>query len=133
MLRSAENREYANDREYVFALASEMRHEYKCILDRGHILQLDAPDLAMERTLMFQHQELSEFLERVEMHVEALNTAIEGLPSDQSVFMSAGATGMAHTSTTSRSPQFCLWSTRQTSAPSACRSAGIVINTTTRR
>lgn len=83
MLRNTNNAAYATDRDYVFALAEEMRKEYECILSRGHILQLDAPDLAMERTLMFQDRPLSDFLARVEMHVDALNTAIAGLPPER--------------------------------------------------
>jgi len=83
MLRSPNHPVYATDRDYVFALAEQMRKEYEYILSRGHMLQLDAPDLAMERTLMFQDRPLSDFLERVEMHIDALNVAISDLPADR--------------------------------------------------
>src|SRR5262245_22511234 len=49
---------YDSHERYVFALAREMRKEYKLIVDRGLVLQLDAPDLAMERTIMFQDKPL---------------------------------------------------------------------------
>lgn len=83
LLRASDNPDYRSDRDYVFALAHELKREYQLIVQSGHILQLDAPDLAFERQLMFDGRPLSEFLERVEMHVEALNLAIEGLPRDR--------------------------------------------------
>lgn len=82
-LRSDNNQFYPNDREYLFDLAREMKKEYELIVSRGHLLQLDAPDLAMERQFMFQDRPLSEFLNRVEMHVEAINMAVADIPRDR--------------------------------------------------
>jgi 5-methyltetrahydropteroyltriglutamate--homocysteine methyltransferase len=73
---------YDSHERYVFALAREMRKEYQLIVDRGLVLQLDAPDLAMERTIMFQDKPLGEFLAIVELHVAALNEALAGIPKD---------------------------------------------------
>lgn len=77
------NAHYASHEDYVFALAREMRKEYALILAEGFILQLDAPDLAMERTMLFQDKTIPEFLAIVETHVAALNTAIDGLPRER--------------------------------------------------
>lgn len=77
------NAHYDSHEAYVFALARELAKEYRLIVDRGYVLQIDAPDLAMERTMMFQDKPLSEFLSAVEIHVAALNTALEGIPADR--------------------------------------------------
>jgi 5-methyltetrahydropteroyltriglutamate--homocysteine methyltransferase len=74
---------YATHEEYVFALAREMRKEYELIVARGYVLQLDAPDLAMERSVMFQDRPLAEFQEMIEIHVAAINAALEQIPPDR--------------------------------------------------
>lgn len=83
LLRAKNNRAYANDREYVLAVAKELKHEYDYVVSQGHILQLDAPDLAMERVIMFGDRPLGEFLERVELHIEAMNIALADIPKDR--------------------------------------------------
>jgi 5-methyltetrahydropteroyltriglutamate--homocysteine methyltransferase len=82
-LRAEDNPAYPTDREYVLDLAREMKKEYDLIVSRGHLLQLDAPDLAMERQFMFQDRPMSEFLKRVELHVEAINIAVADIPRDR--------------------------------------------------
>jgi 5-methyltetrahydropteroyltriglutamate--homocysteine methyltransferase len=64
-------------------VAREMKKEYELIVSRGHLLQLDAPDLAMERQFMFQDRPMSEFLKRVELHIEAINIAVADIPRDR--------------------------------------------------
>ncbi|WP_110686030.1 cobalamin-independent methionine synthase II family protein [Salinicola aestuarinus] len=83
MLRADDNPDYPTDRDYVLAVAREMKHEYEAIVAAGHVLQLDAPDLAMERVIMFGDADLGTFLERVELHVEAINLALENIPADR--------------------------------------------------
>jgi len=68
---------------YVLALAREMRKEYALVHARGLLLQLDCPDLAMERVRLFQHEPLDRFLAIVETHVEAINQAIAGIPAER--------------------------------------------------
>ncbi|HYW61073.1 MAG TPA: cobalamin-independent methionine synthase II family protein [Xanthobacteraceae bacterium] len=77
------NAHYANHEDYVFALAREMRNEYAAITKAGFVLQIDAPDLAMDRTIGFQDNTDSEFLATCETHVAAINRAIEGLPAER--------------------------------------------------
>ncbi len=83
LLRNEAHPTYKDDREYVMALARELKHEYDYIVSRGHDLQIDAPDLAMERQIMFIDRPLSEFLARVELHIEALNLALADIPPDK--------------------------------------------------
>lgn len=82
-LRAEDNQAYPTDRDYVLDLAREMKKEYELIVSQGHLLQLDAPDLAMERQFMFQDRPMREFLERVELHVEAINIAVADIPRDR--------------------------------------------------
>ncbi|MGH7915598.1 MAG: cobalamin-independent methionine synthase II family protein [Candidatus Binataceae bacterium] len=68
---------------YVFAIADEIRKEYEYIHSRGYILQLDAPDLAMERTFLFQDKPVAEFVKIVELHIAAVNRAVANIPPDR--------------------------------------------------
>jgi 5-methyltetrahydropteroyltriglutamate--homocysteine methyltransferase len=83
LLRAADNPAYGNDRDYVLAVAKELKKEYDYVVSQGHILQLDAPDLAMERVIMYGDQPLGDFLERVELHIEAMNIALADVPKDR--------------------------------------------------
>jgi 5-methyltetrahydropteroyltriglutamate--homocysteine methyltransferase len=83
MLRATDNPDYADDRDYVLAVAEELRKEYEYIVSRGHILQLDAPDLAMERVIMFGDDTLDVFLDRVRLHIEAMNLALVNIPAEK--------------------------------------------------
>jgi 5-methyltetrahydropteroyltriglutamate--homocysteine methyltransferase len=74
---------YGSHERYVRALARQMRREYELIHARGLLLQLDAPDLAMERVRLFQHETLDRFLEVAALHVEALNEATAAIPPDR--------------------------------------------------
>ena len=77
------NRHYDSHERYVFALARELRHEYEHIVSRGFVLQIDAPDMGMERAGFFQDQSLSAFQEALEMHIAALNESLAAIPADR--------------------------------------------------
>jgi 5-methyltetrahydropteroyltriglutamate--homocysteine methyltransferase len=77
------NAHYDTHEAYVFAIARQMKKEYALIAARGLVLQLDAPDLAMERTMQWQDKSVAEFLDIARMHVAALNDAIADIPKDQ--------------------------------------------------
>lgn len=83
LLRNPNNPDYATDRDYVMALAEELRSEYELIVEHGHILQVDGPDLALERQILYVDKPLDAFLKRVELHVEALNAALINIPKDR--------------------------------------------------
>ncbi len=74
---------YGSHERYVRALAREMRKEYELIVARGFVLQLDCPDLAMERTRFFQDESQERFVEAVAMHVDAINEAVANIPPDR--------------------------------------------------
>ena len=74
---------YASHEQYILALAREMRKEYELIHARGLVLQLDCPDLAMERARFFRRDSLERFLQTVELHVEAINRAVAAIPPDR--------------------------------------------------
>lgn len=76
------NAHYDSYEAYVFALAREMRKEYELIAG-DFILQIDAPDLAMERTVLFHDKTVAEFIAIAEMHVAALNEALVNIPRDR--------------------------------------------------
>jgi 5-methyltetrahydropteroyltriglutamate--homocysteine methyltransferase len=77
------NAHYATYEAYLDAIAREMQYEYKAVVDAGFILQIDAPDLAMERVLLFQDKTEQEFVKLVELHIATLNKALQGIPRDR--------------------------------------------------
>ncbi|QXT39220.1 cobalamin-independent methionine synthase II family protein [Gymnodinialimonas ceratoperidinii] len=64
---------------YLAALADAMAEEYRTIVDAGLILQLDCPDLALSRHMLFADLSDAEFVKIAESHVEALNHALAGI------------------------------------------------------
>ncbi len=77
------NAYYPSHEAYVAALAAQMQKEYELIHSRGFVLQIDAPDLAMERPRLFQHDSLERFLQIVAYHVDAINRATANIPADR--------------------------------------------------
>ena len=77
------NAYYDSHDAYLTAIASEMRNEYLAINKAGLILQIDAPDLAMDRTMLYRDLDDAAFVKRVEVHVAAINAGIEGVPRDR--------------------------------------------------
>lgn len=70
---------YASRDEYLAALADAMRDEYRTIVDAGLDVQLDCPDLALSRHMLFNNLSDEEFLKIANSHVEALNHALDGI------------------------------------------------------
>jgi 5-methyltetrahydropteroyltriglutamate--homocysteine methyltransferase len=77
------NAYYPSHEAYLDAIAREMGHEYRAVVDAGFVLQIDAPDLAMERVLLYQDKSDAEFVEIIEQHIAALNKALTGIPRDR--------------------------------------------------
>ena len=77
----------------MYALAEELRKEYKLIVSRGHTPQLDAPDLALEKQIMFLNKPLEEFLSRCELHIDAMNKALVNIPRESSSTRMLGKLG----------------------------------------
>ncbi|MBF9031709.1 epoxyalkane--coenzyme M transferase [Rhodobacterales bacterium HKCCE3408] len=68
---------------YLAALADAMAAEYRTIVEAGLDLQLDCPDLALSRHMLFNDLSDSEFVKVAASHVEALNHALDGIPEDR--------------------------------------------------
>ncbi len=81
--RYLKNRYYKTDEEYIFALADVMRREYKAIVEAGLILQLDCPDLAMLRHMVYLNLPLADYRKIIAMNVAALNHAVRELPPER--------------------------------------------------
>jgi 5-methyltetrahydropteroyltriglutamate--homocysteine methyltransferase len=77
------NAHYDSHDAYLTALAREMRNEYLTIHRAGLLLQIDAPDLAMDRAMFYRDLPDAEFVAACERHVAAINQAIEGIPRDR--------------------------------------------------
>ncbi len=77
------NEHYARFEDYLVALADALRVEYEMIVSRGLILQIDCPDLAMERHTWFAERPLADFVAFVQQVVSAINTAVERIPRDR--------------------------------------------------
>ncbi len=78
------NEYYPTEEAYLYALADVMKEEYNAIVAAGLLLQIDCPDLAMTRVSQFSHLTVKEFKKVVEMHVEVLNYALQGISPEQS-------------------------------------------------
>jgi 5-methyltetrahydropteroyltriglutamate--homocysteine methyltransferase len=77
------NAYYDSHEKYLDAIAREMGKEYRAIADAGLVLQIDAPDLAMDRTMMFRDLSDADFVKMVELHVAAINKGIEGIAPER--------------------------------------------------
>jgi len=78
-----QNQHYPSRDAYLAALADAMRAEYETIVAAGLDLQLDCPDLALSRHMLFADLSDAEFVRIAESHVEALNHALENVPQDR--------------------------------------------------
>jgi 5-methyltetrahydropteroyltriglutamate--homocysteine methyltransferase len=81
--RYLKNQHYPSDEAYLYALADVMAREYRAIVDAGFVLQLDCPDLALSRHMVFAHLSLAEFREVITTHVAALNHAVRDIPPER--------------------------------------------------
>ncbi|WP_171124849.1 MULTISPECIES: cobalamin-independent methionine synthase II family protein [unclassified Ruegeria] len=74
---------YSTREAYLAALADAMKEEYETIVAAGLDLQLDCPDLALSRHMLFTDLSDEEFVRIANMHVEALNHALQNVPQDR--------------------------------------------------
>jgi 5-methyltetrahydropteroyltriglutamate--homocysteine methyltransferase len=81
--RYLKNQHYPTDEAYLYALADVMAREYRAIVDAGLVLQLDCPDLALSRHMVFAHLSLAEFRKVITTHVAALNHAVRDIPPER--------------------------------------------------
>ncbi|PUB11345.1 cobalamin-independent methionine synthase II family protein [Yoonia sediminilitoris] len=74
---------YKTREAYLAALADAMKAEYETIVASGLDLQLDCPDLALSRHMLFADLTDAEFVKIANAHVEALNHALSDVPQDK--------------------------------------------------
>ena len=74
---------YPTQQAYLEAVAEAMRAEYEAIVAAGILLQIDAPDLGMGRHTMYKDRSVEAYLALAEVHVEALNHALQNVPADR--------------------------------------------------
>jgi 5-methyltetrahydropteroyltriglutamate--homocysteine methyltransferase len=77
------NQYYPSREAYLAALAVAMKDEYETIVENGLDLQLDCPDLALSRHMLFADLSDEEFLKIAESHAEALNHALRDIPQER--------------------------------------------------
>ena len=78
-----QNEYYPNREAYLAALADAMKAEYETIVASGLDLQLDCPDLALSRHMLFTDLSDEEFIKVAGAHVEALNHALADIPAEK--------------------------------------------------
>lgn len=78
-----QNDHYPTRDAYLAALADAMKKEYETIVAAGLDLQLDCPDLALSRHMLFTDLSDEEFIKVANGHVEALNHALQDVPQDK--------------------------------------------------
>jgi len=77
------NAYYDSHESYLMALARELRNEYSAIHQAGFLVQIDSPDLAMDRAMFYRDASDSQFVAAIEKHIAAINKALEGIPRDR--------------------------------------------------
>ena len=78
-----QNDYYPTREAYLAALADAMKTEYETIVAAGLDLQLDCPDLALSRHMLFTDLSDEEFVKIANLHVEALNHALSDVPAEK--------------------------------------------------
>jgi 5-methyltetrahydropteroyltriglutamate--homocysteine methyltransferase len=77
------NEFYSSEDAYIEAVAEALRPEYEAIVAAGFALQLDSPDLAMSRHLIYARLDEADFVKLVARNVEALNHATRNIPAEK--------------------------------------------------
>lgn len=75
------NEHYDTEDAYLHALGQALRVEYEAIHQAGFLLQIDAPDLALERHVSYQDRPLGDFLDFAERVVATINDALVNVPA----------------------------------------------------
>lgn len=77
-----ENRHYRSEEEYLVALAEAMREEYRMVVEAGFVLQVDDPRLITHWNRV-PEMSLEENRRFMELRVEILNHALQGIPEER--------------------------------------------------
>ncbi len=74
---------YGSEESYLQALGAALQVEYETIVASGFLLQIDAPDLAMERHLSFQNRPIADFVGFVARVIGTINAALANVPPER--------------------------------------------------
>ena len=114
------NEHYANETAYLDALAEALRVEYEAIVENGFLLQIDAPDLALERHVTFADRPVREFVAFVERVIAAITVAANSRnsPTGRPAKLTCRSSARSGASICSRKPcrTIASYSTRSASA-----------------
>jgi 5-methyltetrahydropteroyltriglutamate--homocysteine methyltransferase len=77
------NEHYDTLDAYLAALGAALQVEYEAIVRHGFLLQIDAPDLALERHITYKDRPLAAFVGFVERVVATINKAIASIPRER--------------------------------------------------
>lgn len=77
------NEHYSSEGDYLDALAEALRIEYESAHRHGYLLQIDAPDLAMERHFSYARRPLEEFVDFIERVIARINGALHNVPRER--------------------------------------------------
>src|SRR5580658_2571666 len=77
------NEHYDTLASYLAALGRALQVEYEAIVANGLLLQIDAPDLALERHITWKDRPLGDFVAFVELVVATINRALANVPRDR--------------------------------------------------
>jgi 5-methyltetrahydropteroyltriglutamate--homocysteine methyltransferase len=80
---AVKNEHYDSEESYLIALAEALRVEYEAIIRNGFLLQVDCPDLALERHITFSDRPDRDFVAFVDRVVAAINHALRDIPKDK--------------------------------------------------
>lgn len=78
-----QNQYYPNRESYLEALSILMKDEYEKIVNAGLDLQIDCPDLALSRHMLFSEMTDDEFIKIASSNIEALNNALSNIPKEK--------------------------------------------------
>jgi 5-methyltetrahydropteroyltriglutamate--homocysteine methyltransferase len=78
-----QNRYYATEEEFLFAIAAALKEEYRAIVDAGFVLQIDDPGLPDTWDLLDPEPSVEAYKTYAMVRIEALNSALAGLPEDR--------------------------------------------------
>src|SRR6266446_1041274 len=132
MVGRGQNRYYATEEQYVFAIAEALKTEYRAIVDAGFILQIDDPGLGETWDMMIPAPPLEEYRKKQTRNIDALNHALSASMFRVCFFRysSSGGAGiiMSHVSP---SPGSSIWRMKpaSTMARYSVLSASAIANT----
>ena len=79
-----DNRHYAGDEAYVYAVADALKVEYETIVNNGLLLQIDAPEMpGRYDRLLAEGSGMQDYLKYANLCVDVTNHALQNIPEDR--------------------------------------------------